>query len=134
RRYAGRLQVVVSGGAKGGRGEEAGAFGIGWRGDGGDARVLEVGCGEPVDYLIRRKTGVELVHLAAEVVAAVGEEVDDDQGSAGFEDAGGFEEDGLGVGGVGEGEEQECGVAGGGFEGDGGEVTFFDGHVRQAGA
>jgi len=65
---------------------------------------------------------VLLSHLAAEVVAVVGEEVDDDGAAFGFEDAGYFLEDGGGVGAVREGEDEHGGVAGGVVDGKGGEV------------
>src|SRR4051812_37380604 len=80
---------------------------------------------------------MQLAEVAAEVVASVGEEVDEDGAAAGLGDAGHLGEDGGRIIDVSEDEDQEGGIDGSGVDGDGGEVAAAEidvaGSVRAVG-
>ena len=64
------------------------------------------------------EAGPVLVHLAAEIVAVVREQVDDHRPAAGFEDAGGFANGGGRIGDVGQGQDDQGRIAGSVVDGD----------------
>src|SRR5688500_4841789 len=105
--------------------EEGGAFGGGVGDEGGDVDGLirEAATGEHGAKLFGGGAGVPLGHLPLEVVAGVGEEVDDHGASAGFEDARHLCEHGGGIFEVGEDEDQQGGVTCGGVDRDGSELA-----------
>jgi len=79
-----------------------------------------------------------LVHPAAEIVAVMGKQVDDNDFSAGFEDARGLGEGGSGLEDVGQGQHDQGGVAGAIVDGKGSqfpaaEVDVWEIHQASAG-